>query len=128
MRTRPDLLIISALAIYRAWRFLARDAITQRWRETLYNRFPPSYQRSLVRAEWNAKMHEVLLNTRRDTPSDPVPRVSWFTASLNCPWCAPSFAAAALTLAVDASFGLTWPVLWGLALGALVGLLGRIDG
>lgn len=122
------MLVIGALAIYRAWRLMARDTITQRWRETLYNRFPPSYQRSLVRAEWNVKMHEVLLNTRRDTPSDPVPKVSWVTANIDCPWCLGSWLAVALTLAVDASFGLTWPVLWALALGALVGLLGRVDG
>lgn len=128
MRTRLDLLVIGALAVYRAWRFVARDTITQRWREALYNRFPPTYQRSLVRAEWNSKMHEVLLHARRDNPRDPVPNVSWLTASFDCPWCINLIASAALTAAVDASFGLTWPLLWWLALSALVGFLGRVDG
>jgi hypothetical protein len=126
MRTRLDLLVIGALAVYRAWRFVARDAITQRWREALYDRFPPSYQRSLARSEWNSKMHEVVMHTRPSNRSHP--KVSWVTASLACPWCLGTWLSAALTAAVDASFGLTWPILWWLALSALVGLLGRADG
>lgn len=128
MRTRLDLLVICALGVYRAWRFVARDAVTQRWREALYNRFPPTYQRSLARAEWNSKMHEVVFHTRRDNPRDPVPKVSWLTASFDCPWCINLIASAGLTVAVDASFGLTWPILWWLALSSLVGFLGRVDG
>lgn len=128
MRTRLDVLVISALAVYRAWRFMARDAITERWREAVYDRWPPNYKRSLARAEWNSKMHEVVMHTRNGSLRDPVPKVSWITASLDCPWCFPLLVSAGLTAVVDASFGLTWPIMWWLALSALVGFLGRVDG
>ncbi len=125
MRTRLDLLLICALAIYRGWRFLARDAITERAREALYDRWPPDYKRSLIRSEWNTTMAEVVAHAR---PAPKRPKVSVIAASIDCPWCAPTFAAVAVTLAVDASFGLTWPVAWFGALCCLVGLLGRADG
>lgn len=128
MRLRLDLLVIAALAVYRVWRFVARDNITERWRERIYNRWPPTYQRALVRAEWNEDMHEVVMHTRNGSVRDKVPKVSWATASLDCPWCLPLLVCAALTLAVDASFGLTWPVMWWLALSTAVGLIGKADG
>lgn len=136
MRTRLDLLVIAALGVYRAWRFIAKDRITERWREQVYNRWPPTYKRALARAEWNENMHEVVMHTRggtrrntgKEMVDDKVPKVSWATASVDCPWCLPLLACAALTLAVDASFGLTWPVAWWLALSTAVGLVGRADG
>lgn len=127
MRTRLDLLVIAALAVYRVWRFIARDRITERWRERIYNRWPPTYRRALARAEWNENMHEVVMHTRGGV-RDKVPKVSWLAASIDCPWCAGAWLSAILTLAVDASFGLTWPVAWWLALSTAVGLVGRADG
>ncbi len=125
MRTRLDLLLICALALYRGWRLIARDAITQRPREDMYDRWPPNYKRSLVRTEWNADMREVVFHSRPTHQRRP--KVSLVAQSVDCPWCLPTFAAAALTAAVDASFGLIWPVAWFGALCCLIGLLGRAD-
>jgi hypothetical protein len=126
MRTRLDLLLICALAIYRGWRLVARDKVTERWREQAYNRWPPNYKRTLVETKWEPMMRESVPHTR--TSALERPKVSIVAASLSCPWCAPTFAAALLTFAVDVSFGLTWPVVWFAALGCLVGLLGSYEG
>ncbi len=127
MRTRLDLLLICALALYRGWHLLARDKITERPREALYDRWPPDFKRSLVRSEWNADMREVVFHAKPAKGRDAPKRVSLVSASASCPWCLPTFAALALTLAVDASFGLTWPVAWFGALCCLVGLLGAVE-
>lgn len=132
MRTRLDLLVICALGVYRLWRLVARDAITERWREQIYNRWPPDAQRAAGVMVWDDKLRQSVYRVRPERGPDgsrnPRLRVSLVAASVNCPWCAPTFICAALTLAVDASFGLTWPALWFLALSTLVGLLGRVEG
>lgn len=134
MRTRLDLLVICALALYRLWRFVARDAITERWREQLYNRWPPSAERAAGLMVWDSKIRQSVYRVRperdiHNTGMRPVPRpnVSWLAKATDCPWCASVWLSAALTIAVDASFGLTWPVVWFGALCTLVGLLGRAE-
>lgn len=123
MRTRLDLLIISALAVYRLWRLLARDAITAKWREQAYNRFPPSAQRAAGTMKWDKTIRQNVFKARPGKP----PKVSWTAKGFDCPWCAPLWASAAVTVAADASFGLVWPLAWFGALSCLVGLLGSAD-
>lgn len=128
MPSRLDLLAISALALYRAWRFVARDAITAKWRERLFNRWPPTAERAAGMMTWDANLRQNVYTARPGPTRRTQPKVSLIAASIACPWCAPTIAAAALTAAVDASFGLVWPFLWFGALCALVGILGRVDG
>lgn len=134
MRTRLDLLVICALGVYRLWRLVARDAITERWREQIYNRWPPDARRAAGLMAWNGSIRQMVYTAR---PADhmvglravaKLPKVSLVAAAIDCPWCAGAWLCAVATLAVDASFGLTWPVVWFLALSTLVGLLGRIEG
>lgn len=131
MRTRLDLLAICALAVYRLWRFVARDAITERWREQIYNRWPPDAKRAAGVMVWDTKIRQSVYRVRPErTPSGSTtlrPQVSWLTAAVACPWCVGAWLSAVLTIAADASFGLTWPVAWFGALSALVGLLGRAE-
>jgi len=126
MRTRLDLLVISALALYRLWRLVAKDDITKRWREEIYNRWPPNAVRATGTMKWDQKKRENVFVARTERKDHP--KVSLVAASISCLWCAVTFASAALTVAVDASFGLTWPLAWFGALACLVGLLGRVDG
>lgn len=128
MRTRLDLLVIVALALYRAWRFVAKDKITERWREEAFNRWPPSAERAAGRMKWSADQRQMVYSIRPESNRDQRPKVSWIAASIACPWCAPLILALPLTLVVDACFGLTWPLAWWLALSASVGLLGRAEG
>lgn len=131
MRTRLDLLVISALALYRLWRLVARDTITEPWRARIYDRWPPTAARALYLTTWNKAKREVVAHARQTTgplvDRRPIPRVNLLAASIDCPWCAPTLVAGVVTVLVDASFGLTWPLAWWGALAALVGLLGRID-
>lgn len=124
MQTRLDLLVITALGVYRLWRLLARDAITARWREALYNRWPPDATRAAGEMTWDSKSRQMVYRFR---PSQAKPRVSVVAQAIDCPWCAGLWASAAATVAVNACFGLVWPVLWFAALSAAVGLLGRAD-
>ncbi len=128
MRTRLDLLLICAFAVYRGWHLIARDKVVERPREALYDRWPPSAKRALVRTEWNADMREVVFHARPTAGRAKPPRVSLVSQSVDCPWCLPTFAAVAMTIAVDASFGLTWPVAWFGALCCVIGLLGAVEG
>lgn len=123
MRTRLDLLIITALAVYRFWRLLARDDITAKWRESVYNRFPPSATRATGLMKWDSDLRE---NVYRARPGKP-PAVSWAAKAFDCPWCYGAWLSVGATYAADAAFGLVWPVMWFLALSCLVGLLGRAD-
>lgn len=126
MRTRLDLLLICALAIYRGWHLVARDKLTERWREAFYDRHPPSYKRSLVMTKWEPAMREAVPHTR--PTGGRRPKVSLLAMAIDCPYCSPFIVEVAVTIAVDASFGLTWPVAWFGALACLVGLLGSIEG
>lgn len=134
MRTRLDLFVLLAFAVYRTWRLVARDKITERWREQLYNRWPPDAARAAGLMTWEPNLREMVYSTRPTTSSggrriiDPKPRVSAVAQAINCPWCAPMWMAAVATLVADASFGLVWPVMWWLALSSAVGLLGRAEG
>lgn len=132
MRTRLDLLVICALAVYRLWRLVARDAITERWREQIYNRWPPSAERAAGLMVWDAKILQSVYRVRPERDPNGArherPQVSWIAKWVDCPWCLGAWLCALATVAVDASFGLTWPVVWFLALSTLVGLLGRAEG
>lgn len=123
MQTRLDLLVITALGVYRLWRLVARDAITARWRETLYNRWPPDATRAAGEMTWDARSRQMVYRVR---PKDK-PKVSALATAVACPWCSGLWASAVATAAVNACFGLTWPVLWFGALSTAVGLLGRAD-
>lgn len=123
MRTRLDLLVISALAVYRCWRLVARDDITSQWRERVYNRWPPTASRATGLMKWEPKLRQNVFHAR---PGEP-PKVSGLAAAVDCPWCFGAWLCVPATLAVDASFGLVWPVAWFLALSTVVGLLGRLD-
>lgn len=126
MRTRLDLFVIAALSVYRLWRLLARDEITARWREQAYNRWPPSAERAAGVMKWSAAQRQTVYSAR--PTRDSRPRVSRVAEAVDCPWCLGAWLAGAATLAVDASFGVVWPLAWWLALSAAVGLLGRLDG
>jgi hypothetical protein len=126
MRTRLDLFIITALSVYRLWRLVARDAITQRWREQIYNRWPPDAARAHGIMRWSPDLRESVYSAR--PVSRPRPKVSWFAKAVDCPWCSGAWLCAVATLAVDASFGVVWPLAWWAALSAAVGLLGRLEG
>ncbi len=128
MRTRLDLLVIVALALYRGWRLVAKDAITERWREEAYNRWPPTAERAAGRMRWSTDLHQMVYEVRPVSSRDPRPKVSWIAASIACPWCAPLILSLPVTLAVDVCFGLTWPLAWWPALSTSVGLLGRAEG
>lgn len=136
MRTRLDLFVILALAVYRLWRLVARDAITERWREQLYNRWPPSATRAAGLMEWNPEIRQMVYRVRGGErvsvgtgrlPAIDPPKVSWLAAAVDCPWCSGAWLAAVATVLADASFGLVWPAAWFLALSTAVGLLGRAD-
>lgn len=126
MRTRLDLFILSALSVYRVWRLVARDDITGRWREQLYNRWPPSASRAAGMMKWSPEKRENVYSVR--PVGKPPPKVSWLAKAVDCPWCAGAWLSAAATVAVDASFGVVWPLAWWLALSTAVGLLGRLEG
>jgi hypothetical protein len=125
MRTRLDLLVICALAVYRLWRLIARDDLTARWREQFYNRRPPSATRAAGMMVWDKNLRQNVFKIRPIAKK--TPKVSALAQAIDCPWCAGTWLSAALTIAVNASFGLTWPVAWFAALACLVGLLGRAD-
>ena len=127
---RLDLFVILALATYRVWHLIARDSITERWREQVYNRWPPDYERALARMEWNAEMREMVRHSRHATDAErgAIPTPTWLAKMADCPWCAGAWLAAAATIAADITYGLPWPAAWFLALSAAVGLLGRLEG
>lgn len=132
MRTRLDLLVISALALYRFWRLVARDDITAKWREAAYDRWPPDAKRAAGVMVWDPKIRQTVYRVRPERTETgqrtAKPDVSRLAALVDCPWCAGAWLSAVATAAVDASFGLTWPLAWAAALSTLVGLLGRLDG
>jgi hypothetical protein len=126
MRTRLDLFVLAAFGTYRVWRFVARDTITKRWRETAYNRWPPTYARSLAVTEWSTSMHQSVVRGRPEHA--PTPRVSWVAAHVDCAWCGGASLSALATAVVNVTYGVVAPVLWWLALSTAVGLLSRADG
>jgi hypothetical protein len=126
MQTRLDMFVLCALCVYRVWRLVAKDAITARWRETAYNRWPPDGKRAGGRMAWNPELREMVFSTRLE--GDPRPKVNMLAQLVNCPRCGGAWLAAIATVAVDVSFGVAWPIAWWLALSAAVGLLGRADG
>jgi hypothetical protein len=125
MRTRLDLFVLASLGTYRVWRLVARDEITKRWREAAYNRWPPTYPRSLGFTEWNPKMREAVLHGRPERSIHPP--VSVIAAHVDCAWCLGALLSAVATVAVNATYGLVWPMLWWLALSSAVGLLSGLD-
>jgi hypothetical protein len=134
MRTRLDLLVLCALGVYRLWRLVARDTITERWREQLYNRWPPDARRASGLMTWEPSIRQMVFKARPGVtgvstrPGNPHgPKVSLVAAGLDCPWCAGAWLSAVVTVLADASFGLTWPLVWFAALSTLVGLLGRAE-
>lgn len=125
MRTRLDLFVLMALAVYRCWRLMARDDITARWREQAYNRWPPSAQRSAGLMSWNPEIRQMVYKARPETGRRP--KVSPVAAAVDCPWCGGAWLAGAAVIVVDVCFGVVWPVAWWLALSTAVGLLGRAE-
>lgn len=129
MRTRLDLFVLLVFAVYRTWRLVARDKITERWREQLYNRWPPDAARAAGTMKWNPHLREMVYSARPQVRgTDTRPKVNWWAQMSGCPHCGGAWLAAVATLVADASFGLVWPLAWFLALSAAVGLLGRAEG
>lgn len=123
---RLDLFVITALAVYRVWRLVAKDTITERWREAAFNRWPPTASRAAGTMTWNPALRQHVYRVR-PTPA-PTRKVSWIAAGVVCAWCGGAWLSAVATALVDASVGVRWPVAWFLALSTAVGLLGRAEG
>ena len=104
---------------------MARDSITARWREKVYDRWPPDATRSAGTMTWQPALREHTYTVRPVATKRP--KVSVVTAAVSCAWCGGAWLAAVATAVVDASVGLPMPVAWWLAVSAAVGLLGRAD-
>lgn len=111
------MLTLTALAAYRVTRLLVADSIADPWREQLFNRWPPSWERS--RTRWVPEQQRHVY--RADDDRVPVVRAAKL---LDCPWCMGFWVcAAAVTIMRPRR-----PVLTTLALSTVVGMIGAVDG
>lgn len=117
------LFVVASFATYRIWRFLAKDTILERPRESIYNHWPPNHQRARMVRKWNVELHEMVGSTRKGT----APPVSMFSLGLDCPWCSGFWISGAVTLVLVLTTSVPLPLLWWPAMSSVVGLFGRLD-
>jgi hypothetical protein len=110
-------LALTALASYRLTRLVTTDTLLEPWREQVFNRWPPTWDRARLR--WTSEHRHVMR-----APEDTVPVRHW-AKLLDCSWCAGVWVTAAVVLATrhHPRRVLTW-----LGLSTVVGMIGSVDG
>lgn len=117
MRRRD--LSLAALAAYRVTRLITRDQITAPLREAIFDRWPPTVERSTRR--WNRDLARLV----ERPPDTRFPKVVAATGVLDCPWCAGLWVSAAAAALLCEAKG--EGVIVTLALSTCVGLLAGVD-
>lgn len=107
---------LTALAAYRLTRLVTTDTIVTPWREQVFNRWPPTFDRSRLR--WTSEQRHVFR-----AADDSVPVAHW-AKLLDCPWCAGFWITGAAVLATRCPR----PLLSWLGLSTVVGMIGMVDG
>lgn len=117
--SQPLLVVLVALAGFRLWRLLARDAILEPWREAVWTRFPPDERWAEHRARVLAVKRQMKTDVR-----DP----SLVGVMLDCAWCAGWWICGLITVAAWQWCGMRYPLLVWPASSTLAGFMGRLDG
>jgi len=104
------LVALASLAAYRVTRLVTSDKIT----EPFFDRIRFGLER-----RWYAKHGPVGSDTHFN---------SKLAYLLSCPWCLGFWVSGVTTVIVSVAYGLDYPILTWLAMSAVVGFLGRIDG
>ena len=124
------LFVVLSLATSRVVRLVQSDRVTKRWREAVFNRYPPDAVRQAREAVWEPKLRDVAFKPRHgarwpDGGYLDVPPVSRFGYWLGCPWCLGLALSAAAVLVAMAFVSVPLPVAWWLAISTVVGLIGE---
>lgn len=117
------LFVIASLAAFRLTMLVARDVIGQRWRERLFDRFPPNGQRAGTRSLWRKVDRTVLLRARLDEGERPVSIIGQI---IDCAWCAGVYVSLAVWGVVWSLVPLPLPALWPMAMAGVVGALASV--
>lgn len=115
------LLLILVGFTARLARLVQRDHLTERLRETIYDRWPHDAARGRISASWSPDLRQVVFAPRVTTETVPPSPLGYW---LHCPWCAGSWLSAAVVAVVAQLVSLPLPVLWWGAVATGVGILG----
>lgn len=117
--SQPLLVVLVALASFRAWRLLSEDTLLDGVRERFYTRFPPDEAWADHRAR--------VLAVKRQKPVT-IAKPSKVGILVDCPWCAGWWLCGLVTLAAWAWCGLRYPLLVWPGASTAVGFMGKLDG
>ncbi len=119
-----DLALLAVLIGFtaRVCRLVQRDHVSEKIRESLYDRWPYDAARGRVSASWEPTLREVVFTPRLSDPVRPSPIGYW----TRCPWCVGSWLSAVVVAVVAQIVSIPLPLLWWGAVATGVGVLGGL--
>lgn len=114
-------LVLAALAAYRATRLVTLDTLFERQREQIFDRWPPDLDRARLTS---FVLHGQVEKRLRTTPA---PKVSKIGQLAYCPWCVGAHVTAGVVALLTLFVSIPLPVLVWAGLSAVVGFLAMID-